>query len=153
MLSLSDGRVLLLEEGEPSCPGETRAWIGTEGAWAQFAFPVACASDAPTLAFRPTDAALLPGGDVLVLERRYPSLAARLRRIRKEELEAGRLRGELVAEIRLALVLDNFEGLDVWQTPEGETRVVLLSDDNNCRKGLCRRSSTQRTLLVEYALE
>ena len=153
LVTLPDGRLLLVAEGEASCPGTTTAWIGGDKAWMEVAYPVVCSPDAPRDPFRPTDGAVLPGGDLVVLERRYPPSAARVRRIRSEDLSRGDLTGEILAEILSPVLLDNFEGIDAWRTPGGETRLVLLSDDNNCRKGFLTAPSTQRTLLVEYVLQ
>ncbi len=151
--SLSDGRIFLVAEGEVSCPGSSSAWIGTDGAWEERQFPLFCQEGdrGSGSAFRPTDATLLPNGDLVVLERRFPPLGARLRRISRAEISRGDLTGHELALLEPPLQLDNFEGVDVWQTPQGETRVLLLSDDNNCRKSAVAVPSTQRTLLYEFS--
>jgi hypothetical protein len=40
--------------------------------------------------------------------------------------------------------IDNMEGLDIWQAPDGTTRLSLVSDDN--------KSILQRNLYLEFAL-
>ena len=152
VVSLSDGRILLVAEGESSCRGSTPAWIGRDGAWKEMVFPIHCEDDSPKSPFRPTDAVSLPDGDLIVLERRFPPVGARLRRISPEELSRGDLLGHEVALLETPLSLDNFEGVDAWRTSEGETRLLLLSDDNNCLKGPASVPSTQRTLLLEFTL-
>jgi hypothetical protein len=152
LVSLGDGRLLLLAEGSSSCPGAGRAWIGRDGAWNEATFPLHCAVDAPERPFNPTDGVALPSGDVIVVERRYPPLGARLRRIAREDLDRGDLAGAEIALLRPPLTLDNFEGLDAWRAPDGTTRLVLLSDDNGCRKDGRVVSTSQRTLLLEFTL-
>lgn len=99
-------------------------------------------------AFKPTGAALMPGGDILVLERSYSPLigvAMRLRRIKEADIAPGRvLQGEELAVMRPPLAVDNMEGIDVATGPEGEVLVYMLSDDNF--------SVLQRTLLLLFEL-
>jgi hypothetical protein len=147
---LGDGRYLLISEG-PLPPRSAPAWIGTEGHWAAFSWPLFFADDAPG-SFNPTGAALLPGGDVLVVERRYPPLAARIRRIGAEALERRELEGTEVARLAAPLNVDNFEGIDVLRGPKGETQVLLVTDDNDCVKRGGIRTGLQRTLLMLFDL-
>jgi hypothetical protein len=117
-------------------------------------YPLFYDAAVPDEPFRPTDAALLPGGDVLVVERRFPPIAIRLRRLDRRTLEAaGDLTGTEVARLLPPLSIDNFEGIDVRTEPGGRTLVYLLSDDNNCRKGLAFGPTRQRTLLLVFSLD
>jgi hypothetical protein len=43
-------------------------------------------------------------------------------------------------------LIDNMEGIAVFKTAEGETRVTLVSDNNY-------RTDLQRTLLLQFALK
>jgi hypothetical protein len=100
-------------------------------------------------ALRPCDAAVLPRGDVLILERAYNPernvMGVRVREVGREAIRAGSaLGGRLVAELAPPLTLDNYEGIDAVRDRSGEIRVLLLSD-NNLYPG-------QRTLLLEFAL-
>jgi hypothetical protein len=147
---LADGRYLLVSEG-PSPPRSAPAWIGTEGHWTGFAWPLFFADDAPA-SFNPTGAALLPDGDVLVVERRYPALAARLRRIDAEAIARLDFTGTEVARLAAPLNVDNFEGIEVLRGPRGETRVLLISDDNDCVKRGGIRTGLQRTLVMLFDL-
>jgi hypothetical protein len=99
---------------------------------------------------RPSDATLLPGGDLLVLERGYDAnrgiTSVRLREVPARDVRAGAvLGGATLAELKTPLTVDNFEGVSAWSA-EGETRVLLVSDDNfNAAAG-------QRTLLMLFRL-
>jgi hypothetical protein len=151
---LADGRLLLIEEGQPGRPDATRAWAGSGSEWCEWRYPLFYDAAVPEEPFRPTSAALLPDGGVLVLERRYPPVAARVRRLDPASLEHGiDLTGGEIARLDPPVTLDNYEGIDVRTGERGETLVYVLSDDNNCRKlGSKGRPSSQRTLLLLFAL-
>ena len=97
--------------------------------------------------FDVTDAAFLPDGDLILLERRYRgrlSLRMRLRRIPGAALRRGaRVDGPVLMEAGLASEIDNMEGLTVHTDDRG-TVLTLVSDDND--------SFLQRTLLLEFLL-
>jgi hypothetical protein len=102
------------------------------------------------LALRPSDGALLPRGDVLILERAYNPqrgiVNVRIRQIRHDRVRPGAsLGGRLVAEFAPPLILDNFEGISAVRDKGGETHVFLVSDDNF-------NHTEQRTLLLMFAL-
>lgn len=147
---LDDGRLLLISEG-PSPATSSPAWIGSGESWTSLSWPLFFGGDAPG-PFHPTGAALLPGGDVIVVERRYPPLASRLRRIARDALARHELTGTEVAQLQPPLTIDNFEGIEVLRGPNGETRVLLVSDDNDCAKRGSIRTGLQRTLLLLFDL-
>ena len=95
-----------------------------------------------------TDAALLPGGAVLLLERRFSwssGLAVRMRRIALAEIKPGAtVDGPVLLEADLGYEIDNMEGLSVHRIPDGEIVLTLISDDNF--------SPLQRTLLLQFTL-
>ncbi len=95
-----------------------------------------------------TDAALMPGGDVLILERYYSWLGALRMRIRRIPLAAIKpgalLEGSVLIEAGGAQEIDNMEGIAVQRGASGETLITVISDDNFF--GL------QRTLLLRFAL-
>ena len=95
-----------------------------------------------------TDAALLPGGDMLLLERRFgwdTGLAVRIRRIALGEIKPGALAdGAVLVEADLGYEIDNMEGLSVHRAAGGEIVLTLVSDDNF--------SVVQRTLLLQFTL-
>jgi len=143
---LSDGRLLAVTEALGTSE-ERVGWISTRDGWSPLTYTV---SDG----FEPTGAATLPGGDVLMLERRYtPSsgVAARIRRVPMEAIQPGAaLQGSLIAEIRPPLNVDNMEGIAVRpvsvNAPSGKAVVYLISDDNF-------NPSEQRTLLMMFEME
>jgi hypothetical protein len=152
LVALPNGRLLALAEGPRGRPEATRAWIFRDGSWTTLAYPLFY-EDAASQPFRPTGVTVLPDGDVLVVERRFPPLAARLRRLPAGALRAeGNLSGTEVARLAPPLSVDNFEGIDAVRTESGETLVYLLSDDNSCAKGGFVVPTLQRTLLLAFAL-
>lgn len=96
-----------------------------------------------------SDGAFLPGGDLLLLERRYQGilggLGIRIRRLAGASIRPGALvDGPVIMEADLSNEIDNMEGLDVWIDAAGDTRLTLVSDDNG--------SIFQRNLLLEFRL-
>ncbi|XYK79128.1 MAG: esterase-like activity of phytase family protein [Labrenzia sp.] len=98
--------------------------------------------------FDVTDAAFLPDGDLLLMERRFNMkdlIGLRLRRLPGSDLKAGAvLDGEILLEADFNYQIDNMEALAVHQNAAGETILTLLSDNN--------RSLLQRTLLLRFRL-
>jgi hypothetical protein len=95
--------------------------------------------------FKPTGATTLPGGDVLVLERRFPPIGARIQRLAKETIVPGAmLEGKEIARLEGSLTVDNMEGIDARAGPGGETLVYVVSDDND--------NPLQRTYLLMFEL-
>jgi hypothetical protein len=141
LLALPDGRLLAFTEGHRAGDSYAVYLRGSAGAWERLGLK-------PSGLFVPTGAALLPSGDVLLLERRFTllgGLGARLSRIPSGSIRPGVvLESEEIAELRPPLTLDNFEGVAVHQAPDGTTRITLLSDDNF--------SALQRTLIVQFEL-
>lgn len=101
-----------------------------------------------TDSFDISDCALLPSGDLLLLERRFSwasGVAMRLRRIALSSIAPGALvDGPILLFADLGYQIDNMEALGVHQTARGETVLTLLSDDNF--------SAVQRTLLLQFTL-
>ncbi|WP_372426104.1 esterase-like activity of phytase family protein [Salinarimonas chemoclinalis] len=99
-------------------------------------------------AFEITDCAVLPDGDLLLLERRYAlisGVAARIRRVSGAALAPGAtLDGPTIFEADWTNAIDNMEGLAVHRGPGGETILTMISDDNY--------SLLQRTLILEFEL-
>lgn len=140
LAALADGRLLMLTESLQT--QDARIGFLHDGErWHRVRYPL----DAD---FKPTDAAQVPGGDVLVLERRFDPLGGfqvRLRRIPGDRLAPGAmLDGPVIAHFRRPYVVDNFEGLAVRSNPSGRTLIYIVSDDNF--------QSLQRTLLLMFAL-
>ena len=98
--------------------------------------------------FDVSDAALLPSGELLVLERKFgwtTGLFIRMRRIRLADVRPGALvDGPVLFEADLGYAIDNMEGLSVHRSANGETVLTMISDDNF--------SALQRTLLLQFTL-
>jgi hypothetical protein len=96
-----------------------------------------------------TDAAALPNGDLLVLERRFrwaEGVKMRIRRLAANEIAPGaRLAGETLIQADSTFEIDNMEGLAVHRGTNGETVLSLISDDNFNR-------ILQRTLFLQFTL-
>lgn len=138
---LGDGRLLALTEG-PVAGTTTNGWVGGgSNGWT----PVVIARRDD---FKPTGAAVLPDGAILVLERRYSPVlgpAARVMRIPIAALDGpSPIWGEPLGELLFPATVDNFEGIAVRQGSNGETLIYLLSDDNF--------NILQRTLLLMFEL-
>jgi hypothetical protein len=95
-----------------------------------------------------SDVALMPNGDLLLLERHFSLLrgiGVRIRRLMQRDVRPGAVvDGEILIEADLGYQLDNMEGIAVHRSPTGETIITLVSDDNF--------SALQRTLLLQFAL-
>jgi hypothetical protein len=95
-----------------------------------------------------SDAVLLASGDLLVLERKFSLLEGvgiRIRQIALATVAPGALvDGPSIFEADLGQEIDNMEGIDAHLTPEGETVLTMVSDDNF--------SLIQRNLLLQFTL-
>jgi hypothetical protein len=98
--------------------------------------------------FDVSDAVLLPSGDLLILERKFSWLAGigiRIRRIALKSVAPGAVvDGPSIFDADLGHEIDNMEGIDAHVTPEGDTVLTMVSDDNF--------SMIQRTLLLQFTL-
>jgi hypothetical protein len=155
MADAGDGRRLIVCEGRKNPSRSVPAWIGSGDSWQSREYPLKFDGGWAGEPFRPTSATRLANGDVLVLDRRFPPLAARVLRLPRETLEGtGPLEGTELARFEAPLTLDNFEGIEALRDARGRTLVYILSDDNNCAKTPnARRVSPQRTLLLQFVLE
>jgi len=99
--------------------------------------------------FNITDAAGLPDGGLLVLERYFrwtAGVSMRIRRLLPAEIVPGaRLTGETLLEADSSYEIDNMEGIAVHRGARGETIVSLISDDNFNR-------FLQRTIFLQFTL-
>lgn len=137
-----NGDLLLFSEDKQVAPGRTAAWLRRAGIWSDLAWPA-------TDGFKPTDAAVLPNGDVVVLERYFTPLTgpkARLSRIAATTIQPDAdLSPERLAEWARPVSVDNMEALDLRRAGDGSLWLYVMSDDN--------RSSFQRSLLMVFRLE
>jgi hypothetical protein len=101
-----------------------------------------------TAEFDISDAALLPSGELLILERKFSllgGLGVRIRKIPLRAIAPGSLvDGPVIFDADLGYEIDNMEGLDVHRTADGDTVLTMISDDNF--------SLLQRTLLLQFTL-
>ncbi len=102
----------------------------------------------PPQGYRVTDAALLPDGKVILLNRRFTLLEGVSAAISIADpaaiVASGAWEGQEIARLKPPYTVDNMEGIAVTQE-SGETIIWLISDDNF--------QSFQRTLLLKFRLE
>lgn len=140
---LRDGRLLAISEGLRLPSDDFQGWIlsADEKSWDRIEV-------VHHRSYRPTGAATLPNGDVILLERwfsRLAGFAARLRHIPRAHIRAGaRLVGTEIAVIDSPMTIDNYEGIAARSAANGKTHIYLLSDDNF--------NGLQRTLLMMFEL-
>jgi hypothetical protein len=95
-----------------------------------------------------SDAALLPCGDILLLERKYSferHSSMRIRRIALQTIKPGVVAdGPVLIEADKNFQIDNMEAISVHRNSSGEIIFTLMSDDNF--------SSAQRTIMLQFAL-
>ncbi len=141
LVALDNGRLLALSENLVA--GDARVgWLGEPGEWRRLDYVAG-------QGFKPTGASLLPGGDMIVVERHFTpftGLAVRLARVPRAAIRPGaRIAGDDLARLAPPLSLDNFEGVTARRAADGRTLIYLVSDDNF--------SPFLRTLLFVFALE
>ena len=145
MVRLADGRFLVFREGIGGDRKSSEVLL--------FGGDPAAGASAVRLGYRPpdgyriTDAALLPDGRILYLNRSFS-----LTRYFRAKLSVGRLHslaegalleGEEIADLGSPALADNFEALSVTRE-DGRTIIWIASDDNF--------SPLQRNLLLKLAL-
>jgi hypothetical protein len=96
-----------------------------------------------------SDAALLPQGDILILERKYElncGIMVRIRQIPLSEIKPDALvDGQIIFEADARYNIDNMEALSIHRSHSGDTILTMMSDDNLL--------PTQSTLLLQFALK
>lgn len=128
---LPDGRFVAI--AEVSSGGPTRAAVLFDGDPTARGTVVRRFRYAPPAGFDPSDAAALPNGDLLVLNRRWRfplSFEARVVRVPAAELRPGHVaRGHVIAALGAPLVTGNREGLALSR--EGARTIVWIATDND----------------------
>ena len=135
------GSVLAFSEGRVDKNGNVLGWlIGGPASGGIFLKQIG--------GFDITDAAPLPDGGVVLLERRFrysEGVKMRIRRIAASEIKRGAvIKGEVLLEADDRLNIDNMEAVAAHRAASGETILTLMSDDNF--------SPFQRTLIMQFAL-
>jgi hypothetical protein len=143
LLVLPDRRTLMISEEMSEKPGTVVGWIvDADGNWRKFHYQTRDGDH------RPTSIALLPDGDLVLLERAFdPMRGVRVavKRVRLADVGPDALvRGEELAWLRQPFSVDNLEGVATGRGPRGETLLWLLSDDNF--------NPLQRTILLHFEL-
>ncbi|WP_375249284.1 esterase-like activity of phytase family protein [Sphingomonas sp.] len=132
LIRLNDGRFLTIREGRQRDP-TPRAALLFLGDPALPHTPVRALRYAAPPGAAPSDAAVLPDGDVLVLNRRWHfplRFEGIVTRIARADIRPGALlRGRVVAHLSGELAGENPEGLAV--TREGGTTIVWIVTDND----------------------
>ncbi|MEX0840230.1 MAG: esterase-like activity of phytase family protein [Parvibaculum sp.] len=137
-----DPRILAITEDTLDPRGDTKAFVadGHDISW--FAMR-------PRKPYKPTDIAMLPNGDFLLLERRFSMLAGvgmQMRLIRRDDIVPGAVTdGEILVDVGPRYSIDNMEGLAVRQDKNGDLLIYVISDDNF--------NVLQRTLLLMFRLK
>jgi hypothetical protein len=146
MVRLTDGRFLVFAEGRRDGGPTSPVLLFDGDPTVAGAREVELSYRRPA-GFRITDAALLPDGRLLLLNRRsgwIGGFSAKLAIADADGLSAGAtIEGREIAELRPPLTVDNMEALSV--TREGSRTIVRIASDNNFM-------AIQRTLLLEFAL-
>jgi hypothetical protein len=142
LTTLKDGRIFALTERFSHGERAVIGWITQNKAWHHVIYQ-------RSGEFYPTGAATLPNGDVLLLERRFnwiAGVASRIARIPAAGILPGAvIRGTEIAVLDPPFTVENFEAIDVWTGPKGETLIYILSDDNF--------QAIQRNLLLMFRLK
>lgn len=99
--------------------------------------------------FAITDAASLPDGSLIVLERKFrwlEGVKARLRLIRAADIKPGALLdGDVLLDADMTAEIDNMEALALSRNARGQTVLTLMSDNNF-------NGFLQRSLLLQFTL-
>ncbi|HZH27533.1 MAG TPA: esterase-like activity of phytase family protein [Azospirillaceae bacterium] len=125
--ALPDGRLVVIAEGRDNGQPERSAAIGGPNGWVRWTYRAA-----PD--FRPTAAATLPNGDILVLERKFSffsGLLGRITRVAARDIGSGAVvEGREIGRLDWPLPMANFEGISIARRPDGRLFLYLVSDDN-----------------------
>ncbi len=136
------GSPVAIAERFPDAQGHHSGWIWVRGEPQRFALREIGGFDV-------TDAAALPDGAVLILERRFrwtEGVRMQMRYLKPGVLVPGAvIEGEILITADMTSEIDNMEGLALHKGPRGETVLTLVSDDNF-------NHLLQRTILLQFTL-
>lgn len=138
---LGSGALMIAAQSRVAGGEHNRAYL--LGGKSPFAFAIRRDDD-----FLPTDLTRLPGGGLILLERRYRppfSLSVRMKRLDETEAAPGAvLDGPVLMQASYGSSVDNFEAVSAHRAVDGRIVVTILSDDNF--------HPLQNTLLLQFAL-
>lgn len=147
MIRLADGRFLIFSEGERLTGGGTEALLFSGDPALEKSKAVRLAYRAPE-GYRITDAAELPDGRLMFLNRRislFDGMLVKLTIAPRQKLKANIvLSGADIAHFAAPVVTDNYEALSIG-VENGRTILWIASDDNYM--------GFQRTLLLKFFLK
>lgn len=138
--TLKDGRLLLIAEGGEKDDDTLPAWLGVPGKWKALRYSF-------DGSFRPTDATVLPKGNVLILERNFflTNFSWRLMLINQNSIIPNTiLKPRELTTFSFSEVSENMEGLATRVNTEGEILIYVISDNNFL--------SVQQTMLLQFKL-
>lgn len=148
MVRLRDGRFVIFSESAPGPDGSFEALLFAGNPLRHARDPVLFHYQPPR-GFQATDAAELPDGRLLVLNRHFSvfdGVAAALTIIDPAEIRQGAvMAGREIARLAPPLNVDNMEALSIETDERGRNIVWLASDDNF--------NPLQQTLLMRFALD
>lgn len=136
---LSSQTILFLEEQWRGAPLNNAARIGPDGGLALFQVR-------RLDRFAITGAAMLPNGDLVIVERRFSwddGIFMRLRWLPADEIASGAVEGRMLLDADGGTIIDNMEGIAVSDHPDGPI-LTLISDDNG--------NFFQRTVLLRFQI-
>lgn len=147
LVRLADGRFILFSEGMDRADGSYEALFFSgdpvEPGTRHFAFGYY-----PPKGYKATDAAMLPDGRLLLLNRRigFPQgFSAKLVLLDPGDIRNGEaIRGRVIAALAPPMLIDNMEGIAVTQE-NGRTIIWMISDNNF--------NIWQRTILMKFAVK
>lgn len=146
MVRLDDGRFAIFCEGTAVAPFVHAALLFPGDPTDASNVPIQFGYRPPR-DYAPTDARQLPDGRIIVLHRRFGVLsgfAAALSIIDPRAISEGAtVDGEMIAEIKPPLNVDNMEGMSITRE-NGKVIVWIISDDNQI--------ALERTLLLKFEL-
>lgn len=135
------GAVIAFSERLLDADGNHTGWLWLDGAPRRLGLSAVGGFDL-------TDAASLPDGSLLVLERRFrfmEGVKLQMRLVPAAEIAPGRLaQGQVLLTSGRGYEIDNMEGLSAHQEADGTTVLTLISDNNF--------NFLQRTILLRFAL-
>ena len=136
-----DGQIVAIAETVNSGVSPAWLWRGAVG-WQSFSYR-------PAEGLTVSDTAVLPDGDLLVLERGvslFTGFSARLARVSRQDLAAGRvIEGAELARLSYPVLSENFEGIAVLPGSGPTVRLLLVSDNNLNR--------IQQTILAAFEIK
>jgi len=146
MVRLDDGRFIVFSEGRRRPDGSTEALLFARDPSRPGPPPTRFGYRAPS-GYRITDAALLPDGRLLLLNRRFTlveAMSAKLVVVDPAVPEPGEtMTGREIATLARPLTVDNMEALSI--TREGARTILWIASDDNL-------APFQRSLLMKFAL-